>query len=75
MKIKKIKQTGEETKKTFQDQKIEMQSIKNIQTKVILEIKNVVIQKGTTEVSFVSKVQEIKQRMPDRKETIDEMDI
>lgn len=75
MKIKKIKQTGEETKKTFQDQKIEIQSIKNIQTKVILEIKNVVIQKGTTEVSFVSKVQEIKQRMPDRKETIDEMDI
>lgn len=75
MKVKKIKQTGEETKKTFQDLKIEIQSIKNIQTKVILEIKNVVIQKGTTEVSFVNKVQDIKQRMPDRKETIEEMDI
>lgn len=75
MKVKKIKQTGEETKKTFQDLKIEIQSIKNIQTKVILEIKNVVIQKGTTEVSFVNKVQDIKQKMPDRKETIEEMDI
>lgn len=75
MKVKKIKQTGEETKKTFQDLKIEIQSIKNIQTKVILEMKNVVIKKGTIEVSFVNKVQDIKQRMPDRKETIEEMDI
>lgn len=74
MKVKKIKQTGEETKNTFQDLKKEIQSIKKIQTKVILEIKNVVIQKGTTEVSFINKVQEMKQRMSDRKK-IEKMDI
>jgi hypothetical protein len=52
-----------EMKKTGQDLKVEMESLKKTQTKVKLEMKNVGTQTKTSEASLTNRVQEMEERI------------
>lgn len=63
-----------ESKKTVQDIKMEIETIKKRQIGGFLEMKKLRIQKGTTDASFSNRMQEMKQRIWGIEDHIEEMD-
>ena len=63
-----------EMKKTIQDLKVEIESIKKTQTEGNLEMKNLETQMGTTKTSLANRIQEIDERISGIEEMIEEID-
>lgn len=63
-----------ERNKTVKDLKLETESIKKTQTEGILETENFGIWTGTTETSFINRIQQMEERISGTEDTIEEMD-
>ncbi|KAL6081948.1 hypothetical protein STEG23_002202 [Scotinomys teguina] len=61
-------------KETVQDLKIEIQTIKKIQSEGRLEIENLTKRTGTTDTSITNRMQEMEQRISDVEDTIEKID-
>ncbi|KAL6083568.1 hypothetical protein STEG23_000641 [Scotinomys teguina] len=65
---------AKQMKKTVQDLRIEIETIKKTQTEAMLEIEDLTKQTGTTDTSITNRMQEMEQRVSDAEDTIEKLD-
>ena len=63
-----------ELNKTFQDLKMEIETIKKSQRETTLEIENLGKRSGVTDASITNRIQEIQERILDAEDTIENID-